>query len=167
MSRRESNLQDQFTIITNATKQSILILENITLTLQNEIFQEFNENKKNEWNNKIISNSKDTANLIYNVNIAEEILSELGKRKPNEDNNNNTITATTTTTTKNNKNNNNNNNDKSLKELQNEIETKIQKYDNETADNVKKIRQIIFVIFYFSYFIFYFIFYLFMIHLFI
>ena len=127
--RRESNISDSFSIAIKATNNSTLILENIARTIQQQHFNEIKE-KNEKWKEEILSSSKETATLINNIIIAEEIFSELGKRNQSSRNNETKEVEKE-------------DDDKTLKEVQLQIQNKVKEYDPETSENVKKIRQIL------------------------
>jgi hypothetical protein len=127
MARRESAsggfAKEQFSNASN----SLLLLESLARLLKQELFTEVYPNEKlTEWNEKILNHSKEIARNTRRVAIAEELVTNLGKRNHQSKSEEDSL-------------------DKGFKEMKAELSSKLKSYSPDTAEHVKKIKLIIFV----------------------
>jgi hypothetical protein len=122
MARRESVGfgKEQFSNASN----SLLLLESLARLLKQDLFTEtgYSNDKLTEWNEKILNQTKEIARNTRRVAIAEELVTNLGKRNSEESNP-----------------------EKGFKEMKIELSSKLKDFNPDTTDQVKKIKLIIYV----------------------
>ncbi len=95
-----------------------MILENMARTLKQELFLDYPQEKQVNWDQQLLSNAQEIAKNIKRVEIADEIITGLGKRESSEP-------------------------EKGIKEMKAQLVTSLKMYDPDTSQVVKKIRLII------------------------
>jgi hypothetical protein len=130
MSRRDSAFSsDQFSVATNATSNSQLLLENMARLLKQELFQtEYSPEQLQQWNEKILGSYQDLDRNKYRIEITNEVISNLGKRDA-------PASASSAVSAK--------GGADDFKQIKTTLQNKLKNYHPETSENFKKFQKII------------------------